>query len=144
MTSMLKVEELDDYKKASLYLIDKALTTPSSSGGGFMLRAVKTLMDKAQLAEVDRTKLHEWGSPGGLPLGWRGRILRGSKADMSRPDSSELMGLLTKAVELIKVWHNAEAEVKLGHDMAEKMWEIYYHQSPEMKEIRQALLKEGK
>lgn len=27
----------------------------------------------------DRTKLSEWGSPGGLPKGWRGRIMKGLK-----------------------------------------------------------------
>ncbi len=37
---------------------------------------------EAQLAKVrDRTELHEWGSPKGLPKGWRGRIMKGSEAD---------------------------------------------------------------
>ena len=41
---------------------------------------------KAQLAKVrDRTELHEWGSPKGLPKGWRGRIMKGSKIP-DRPD----------------------------------------------------------
>lgn len=37
-----KVQELDDYDRAAKYLIGKALST----GDGFMLRAIKTLMDK--------------------------------------------------------------------------------------------------
>jgi len=41
------------------------------------LKGEETKQDKTQ----DRTKLHEWGSPKGLPKGWRGRILKGSKED---------------------------------------------------------------
>ena len=47
--------------------------------------------------------------------------------------------LLKKAVELIKIWHNGEAEMKLGHEKAVFMWNVYYNNSPEMKEIREAL-----
>ncbi len=39
--TVMKVEEMDDYKKASAYLIGVALST----GEGFMLRAIKSLMD---------------------------------------------------------------------------------------------------
>ena len=34
---------------------------------------------KSRGKKYDRTKLGEWGSPKGLPKGWRGRILRGEK-----------------------------------------------------------------
>ena len=47
--------------------------------------------------------------------------------------------LLQKAVELIKIWHNGEAVMKLGQEQADYMWNIYYNNAPEMKEIRQAL-----
>ncbi len=47
--------------------------------------------------------------------------------------------LLEKAIELIKIWHNGEAVMKLGQEKADYMWKIYYNNAPEMKEIREAL-----
>ncbi len=52
--------------------------------------------------------------------------------------------LLLKAVELIKEWHNGEAVMKLGQEQADNMWNIYYNNAPEMKEIRVALKEGGK
>ena len=52
--------------------------------------------------------------------------------------------LLQKAVKLIKIWHNGEAVMKLGREKAAYMWNIYYNNAPEMKEIRQALKEGGK
>ena len=49
---------------------------------------------------------------------------------------------MRKAVELIKTWHNGEAVMKLGKEQAEYMWNIYYNNAPEMKELRQALKEE--
>ena len=52
--------------------------------------------------------------------------------------------LLKKAVALIKIWHNGEAVMKLGQEQAEYLWNIYYNNAPEMKEIREALSEGGK
>lgn len=39
---------------------------------------VKSRSESKPESREDRTKLHEWGSPKGLPRGWRGRIFKGS------------------------------------------------------------------
>ena len=51
----------------------------------------------------------------------------------------EIWGILEKAVELIKSWHNLGATNILPKQEVDKMWQIYYEKSPEMKEIRQVL-----
>ena len=43
--TVMNVEEMDDYRKAADYLMGVAL----SSGDGFLLRAIKTLMDNREI-----------------------------------------------------------------------------------------------
>ena len=50
---------------------------------------------------------------------------------------------LRQAVGLIKSWHNMGARELMGKEQAEKMWNIYYNKSPEMKKIRDSLREVG-
>ena len=50
--------------------------------GDFIKRGWKPPEEaKVQKATPDRTNLHEWSSPKGLPEGWRGRALKGLKEE---------------------------------------------------------------
>ena len=47
--------------------------------------------------------------------------------------------LIKKAVEIIKTWHNLDPRTILPEEAKERMWNLYYNNAPEMKEIREYL-----
>lgn len=54
--------------------------------------------------------------------------------------TEQLHAALTKAVELIKQWHNMQAEVNfVKKPVIEHTWQLYWNNAPELKPIREAL-----
>jgi len=70
-------------------------------------------------------------------------LFQAQKIKAMEEAKKENQKILTKAVNLIKSWHNLGAFPKIPQEQVDKMWQIYYDHAPEMREIRQALKANG-
>ncbi len=70
-------------------------------GEGFKFyERVAREIDALYPSRLDRTKLHDWGSPKGLPSGWRGRILKSSSGKrQDRPDREKIGKIFTWVIQ---------------------------------------------
>lgn len=66
-----------------------------------------------------------------------GPVQRPPQLTLGGQEAFELRNALLKAVKLIRTWHEIGSGIPA--ESADRLWQKYYAQSPDMKEIREAL-----